>query len=257
MTQQTLTPPGMVNIRDVAHANPRMHPGVLLRSDAPLRGDDEARYRVAWPPRTVVDLRDLGEGDAKHPLADHADVVRLPVLGGATRNIDELPATLGALYRSMLEAPAASRLVRAIETIAHSPAPVLVHCTAGKDRTGVIVAVALRLIGVPREAVVADYMLTASAMPGILARIPRTVAPETRARIMPRATHAEQLLGVPAAAMQEFLAALEGHEEATRGWFTAYGGQPSTVETLRTRLLVGADAPNALHQSRPDHLASR
>ena len=53
-------------------------------------------------------------------------------------------------------------VVGALEDIAARPGAVLVHCAAGKDRTGVVVAMALAAVGVEREAIVADYVATAS-----------------------------------------------------------------------------------------------
>ena len=54
--------------------------------------------------------------------------------------------------------------------------PTLVHCAAGKDRTGVVVALALSLVGVTREAVVADYLRSAERADRILARLKATEA---------------------------------------------------------------------------------
>src|SRR5438874_453262 len=62
--------------------------------------------------------------------------------------------------------PAGLELLSEDETL-----PAVVHCTAGKDRTGVLVALLLDLLGVAREQIVADYAATTDNMPGILDRI--------------------------------------------------------------------------------------
>jgi protein tyrosine/serine phosphatase len=49
------------------------------------------------------------------------------------------------------------------ELLLRGDGPSLVHCVAGKDRTGWAVAMAQQALGVPREAIVADYMLTNAA----------------------------------------------------------------------------------------------
>ncbi|KAF2454123.1 tyrosine phosphatase family-domain-containing protein, partial [Lineolata rhizophorae] len=58
---------------------------------------------------------------------------------------------------------------------APSPTPCLIHCTAGKDRTGAFVAVLLSLLGVPRATIAAEYALTqrglATLMPAFEARL--------------------------------------------------------------------------------------
>ncbi|MFP3381581.1 tyrosine-protein phosphatase, partial [Bacillus sp. SIMBA_069] len=60
-----------------------------------------------------------------------------------------------------------TQLATAVRLIADSGEdPVLVHCTAGKDRTGLVVALALLAAGVDREDVVADYAQTADNLAG-------------------------------------------------------------------------------------------
>jgi protein-tyrosine phosphatase len=73
------------------------------------------------------------------------------------------PGEAGALelmrltYRALPEA-AAAHLARLFRRIADDHLPLVVHCTAGKDRTGVVVALLLSALGVPREAIYADYL---------------------------------------------------------------------------------------------------
>jgi len=45
-----------------------------------------------------------------------------------------------------------------VDTLLSGETPMLVHCTAGKDRTGVVIALILEFLGVPRDAIVADYL---------------------------------------------------------------------------------------------------
>lgn len=72
---------------------------------------------------------------------------------------------------------AGANVGRALQVLADPEAgPTLVHCAAGKDRTGVVVALALSLVGVTREAVVADYVLSAERADRILARLQATEA---------------------------------------------------------------------------------
>lgn len=49
---------------------------------------------------------------------------------------------------------------RAFDTLAHVQWPLLLHCTAGKDRTGVLVAILLKNIGIPDQAIVTEYLLS-------------------------------------------------------------------------------------------------
>ena len=78
--------------------------------------------------------------------------------------------------------------------------PTLVHCAAGKDRTGVIIALALSLAGVPRDEIVADYVRSAERAERILARLQATstygpsLAGVTPDDIRPRASSIERFL---------------------------------------------------------------
>ncbi|PFG41862.1 protein tyrosine/serine phosphatase [Isoptericola jiangsuensis] len=232
--------PHLVNLRDVASASAALRPGVLLRSDAPHAGDEPPRD-VAWPPRTVVDLRDAGEGDAAHPLADVARVVSLPVLDGATRNAearDAVPFDLARLYVELLDGVAARHLVDGVRAVAADDAPVLVHCTAGKDRTGILVAIVLTLVGVERAAVVTDYVRTDPHMPQVVARAwpaGSTTAGRPSEHVL--AALPPELLTAPPHAIEAVLDHLDAHEGGAAGWFAAQGGEPEVLSALRSRLV--------------------
>ncbi len=62
-------------------------------------------------------------------------------------------------------------IVAALRTIAQGPGAVVVHCAAGKDRTGVTVALALEVAGVERAAIIADYLATTERIDAIIARL--------------------------------------------------------------------------------------
>src|SRR5207247_3011944 len=66
------------------------------------------------------------------------------------------------------------QVVGALRSIAHAGGAAVVHCAAGKDRTGVVVALALTVAGVPAEAVVTDYAATGERTEAIMARLRRS-----------------------------------------------------------------------------------
>jgi protein-tyrosine phosphatase len=68
-------------------------------------------------------------------------------------------ASMIELYRA-LPSWMAPRLRGIFERIAQGDVPVLVHCVAGKDRTGIAIALLLAVLDVPHETIVEDYMLT-------------------------------------------------------------------------------------------------
>ena len=121
--------------------------------------------------RAVCDLRRADERE-KEPTrwpdtAAHAlhweDSLSMPTLRSYAAQRPSTPAgmfdAMIDLYRTLPQRMA-SRIHGLIECIANDRVPLVVHCAAGKDRTGVAIATLLSLLGVPRETVMEDYLLT-------------------------------------------------------------------------------------------------
>jgi len=238
--------PGLHNLRDVGGVRTsdgrRVLAGRLYRSDAPILGDPAPALRP-WPPRTVVDLRSVGEAAAeRHPLAsDTTEVVNIALLreldpARMAQRRNREPGDLPTIYRGMLRA-SAEALARVVDVVAHRPAPVLLHCAAGKDRTGVATAVTLAAIGVCPEAIVADYLRTEERLEGLLDRIAQGWSPAQLEASMHRLTvERPDLMGAPVEAIQAVLETLEGWPGGAPGWLRDHGLAPGAVETLRRRL---------------------
>lgn len=232
----------MVNLRDVAETVSRVVPGVLLRSEAPVGPvADQTQTVDNWPPSTVIDLRETFEAGDSHPLANTANIVHLPVLDRSIEDMmgasSERPDSLTEMYAQLLEPPAAARVVEALEVITFAPTPVLVHCSAGKDRTGVLVALALSLVDVSSEEVVADYVRTDAVIDTVMERLAVVFSQVMPAGLLENAP--DELTRAPASAIRfvlDQLEALGGVEE----WFLTNGGSPSTIDTLRARLSLPA-----------------
>ncbi|MCF2533609.1 tyrosine-protein phosphatase [Yinghuangia soli] len=133
----------------------------LLRSGDLSRLDDAGRAefnRIGL--RTVLDLRDRDEAKTAPDAVDGLDAVYVanPVFDG---DLPTDPATtLAALYRYTVDHHR-DGLASAIRFLAAPGAlPADVHCTAGKDRTGLVIALALTVAGVDRDRIVADYALS-------------------------------------------------------------------------------------------------
>ena len=80
--------------------------------------------------------------------------------------------------------------------ISRAEGAALVHCAAGKDRTGTVVALALSLVGADREAVIADYAASSERVQQILDRLlaTKTYADNLRGRpLSSHLTHAETM----------------------------------------------------------------
>jgi hypothetical protein len=218
--------------------------GRLYRSDAPIVGDPDPELRP-WPPRTVVDLRSPGEArGVDHPLeSEHTRVVNIPLfrqldpaLPGAGDAIE--PPGLPAIYRRLMRASALN-LVAVVRVIADSPAPVLLHCAAGKDRTGVATAVALAAVGASPEAIVADYLRTEASLDGLLERLALGWSDEHReARVQRLTVQRPDLMLAPAAAIEAVLETLHAWPGATPRWLLEHGLEASELRALVDRLTV-------------------
>lgn len=241
---------GLLNVRDLGGLTTpdgrRVRPGRIVRSDN-LRGltDDGAVTLVRdLAPRLVVDLRTEAECAREgRGLAEVADVryVNLPLQPKAALSPDQVAAGLATNlfddYVLQIRDNGAA-LLAALELLSDGQAlPAVVHCTAGKDRTGVLVALLLELLGVAREQIVADYAATTDNMPGILARI--------------RSSPFFQGNGLAAApawifestpeTMRAFLAWLDEEHGGAERWATDNGLPPSAVRRLREDLLEPAE----------------
>jgi hypothetical protein len=241
---------GLRNLRDVGDIpakNNRWVPrGRLYRSDAPIVGDPDPQLRP-WPPRTVVDLRSPGESrPGVHPLVSAgARVVNIPLFrqlepGKLAAGDPREPPDLPTIYRRLLRASAVN-LVDVVRVIAEGPAPVLLHCAAGKDRTGVATAVALAAVGVAPDAIVADYLRTATSLDGLLARLALGWSEHHRAaRLRQLTVERPDLMHAPAAAIQAVLETLDAWPGTTPGWLLDHGLTEPELGRLIDRLTVPA-----------------
>jgi HAD superfamily hydrolase (TIGR01509 family) len=152
------------NARDIGGLPTRY--GVPTRSRALVRTDaldavhDEF---VALDAGLVLDLRSDWELKQPHPLAGTPAYQRIPWIDPEAERLrdPEAEPRLVDVYRNSLTRNAA-HIVRIFTAIADAPAdrPVVVHCKAGKDRTGLTIAVLLELVGVPRSTIAADYAVS-------------------------------------------------------------------------------------------------
>jgi protein-tyrosine phosphatase len=214
--------------------------GVLFRGDGVhrLAGHDLEKAR-ALGLRTVVDLRTAGEIERssrfpvdQYPLAWH----HLPIIERMWSD-DDLVATTGAVdflrarYLDMLDTGAAS-IARIVELVAHG-APLLFHCAAGKDRTGVVAAVLLGLAGVPYDDIEVDYHATAGAMAAFVDWL--TVAhPEAMDAMT---SQPPEYLEAPIEAMDTFLDEVDRRFGSMGGYAKSIGLDEATVDGLRATLV--------------------
>ena len=194
---------------------------------------DRAPDDIAWPPALVIDLRSANESDDIHPLArSGARIVNLPLLSAlrpGTAPAREPCRSLPAAARPRVDVPR-----RARPRGGHrSRGATLIHCAAGKDRTGVSVALLLRLVGVSREDVVADFLETQHAEQAISSRLRKMPGRHHRAALPP------EFLAVPVEAIEGVLDQWDAHEGGVIGWFLEHRRHSEDlVDQLRRTLLA-------------------
>lgn len=233
---------GVFNVRDVGGmpANGgRIRSGALLRagqlSGATTSGAAALRARV----QHVVDLRDGEEVAAEPSEIEGPDTTHLPLFLGSVRSFFEADTSLDDLYLHLLE-ESGERLADAIRIIAAGERT-LVHCTVGKDRTGVTVALALSAVGADREAVIADYALTESQLP---AQRSQRIADYLRTQ-HPEAVHAVALATQsPAPVMRRLLEQVDERWGSASGYLRAQGMTDAELAALSAALVEDASEPS-------------
>ncbi len=202
--------------------------------------------------RTVVDLRTPTEleNDGRGRLADepvrHIHLSVLPDTSG--REPGESRAApppveggMAARYLWYLEV-GGDRLAAALRLVAAPEHhPLVFHCMAGKDRTGVLSALVLGCLGVPRDVIVDDYVQTAPRLDLIVERLRAhpVHGPYMRTDPPPRVT-------VEGEVMEGFLDGLDARYGGAAGWARSAGVNDETLDALRRSLLQRPDqAPEA------------
>lgn len=232
--------PGTYNLRDIggyATADGRVTRWrTLMRGDSLHRLTDEGQATLIKAGlRTVVDLRRDSElARAPNVFAASANVryLNVPLLDDPPDASAALP-TLAGIYARILEEAHAQ--IRAIFAALAEPEafPALVHCTAGKDRTGIVVALLLGNSGVATATIAADYALTETYLAGeFVEDLKRRViaAGEDWAAYAP-------LMGSPEALMLQTLTGLEERHGGIRPYLRAIGVPEAHLNALRVALV--------------------
>ena len=231
--------PGTTNLRDVggypAAGGGSVRWQTLYRSDALDRLGGSGRAELAGLGlRTVIDLRTYGEvAAAPSALDGHvARTCHVPLFSEAA--IGRLPPELSAVYAHMIDR-CGRAIARAIGQLCGDAAlPGLIHCTAGKDRTGLVVALILEVIGVPDDVIAADYALSSSHIdPEVAGAIERIRAVSNVGRWIDLGA-----LGSPPQIIHTALARVREGSGSVRGYLLDNGLSPRDLDTLRSALVV-------------------
>jgi protein tyrosine/serine phosphatase len=243
MTERVLAWEGCLNVRDLGG-----HPtedGRLTEVGAVVRADSVQhltaagrRALVDYGVRTIIDLRRHDERRRDVPLELPVEHVHVPVddwhheeIHLLWRGEDDDEAGVRAAYGLMTET-LAPNFARAIEAIADAAAGgVVVHCYAGKDRTGLTCAMLLRLAGVSIDDIAADYGLSGE-------NIRPLIEPWANAATDERERALRLRIGSsPPRVMADVLGGLERRHGDMRGYLLDAGASPDTLDRARRRVL--------------------
>ncbi len=195
---------------------------------------EKAPSRLPGHPDLRMERFPIGAGgDTTAVGADRKDGLTDLVLAGRLGEVS--PEMLGDFYVGMLESRS-EPLVAVLERVA-DPAnhPLVFHCTAGKDRTGVLAAVLLSVLGVDDETILDDYELT-----------DRYRTPHRLAEVAPRLAESgvdldkvKALFSAPRPVLARTLTTLQERYGSVPAFLTDEAGvDPATLQRLRDLLLV-------------------
>lgn len=235
---------GSCNIRDVGGLPTA--DGRPVRERALVRGESLSRLTLAgrsalveYGVHTVIDLRSTNEvAQWPSPFAGSASRPRylnLPVIeesdetGQAARAAAE---SLGELYIAILQhgAPQFAPIFRALAEA--EPGPLLVHCFVGKDRTGLVTAMALALAGVPSAHIAEDYSVSALNLQPLYTDLKLGMDEDPLKR-----ERQQRFLASPPEAMHATLDYLDEAYGGVSAYLRAAGLTEAELQQLRDRLL--------------------
>ncbi|MDX6511542.1 MAG: protein-tyrosine phosphatase [Gaiellaceae bacterium] len=241
--ERTLTWEGCLNVRDlgghVTADGRRTRFGAVVRADN-VRHLSAAGWEalVGHGVRRIVDLRHETEFAEDPQVESPVEVVYVDVMDERTPGIVALlesDATYEEFYLRTLELCHA-RWASAVAAVGDAPeGGVVVHCQAGKDRTGLVAALLLRLVGVSVEDIAADYGETSANLPQMLARW--VEAAEDAEEHERRLRFLKQDAGCEPEMMAGTLAELERRYGSVREYLLAGGATEEGLARVRARLL--------------------
>jgi protein-tyrosine phosphatase len=257
---------GAENVRDLGGLptidGHTVQPHRLIRSDnlqALSEGDvrhlvDDLDVRAVADLRTGVEVASEGPGPmTREPLVDVVHLSLFPEAGETTDAVaaDDGPVVLpwrtrdrevveeerrrgvAGVYLGYLDDRADS-ILAALRLIAGSDGATVVHCAAGKDRTGVVIAMALAEVGVEPSAIIDDYARSADRVGAVIARLAarRTYASDLNEGDVDIDKHKPR-----AATMERLLAAIDEVHGGVSAWLRSHGWTEEDAAALRRKLL--------------------
>ncbi|KAJ5662132.1 uncharacterized protein N7477_009748 [Penicillium maclennaniae] len=241
--------PGVSNIRDLSYEN-NLRPGYVYRSGNMADILDAGKTLLVDELKitTIFDLRNQGERErAPSPEIEGIKTIWMPYgARPASLNLKDFAGEdqgdngFVKMYTGILEAasPAFTEIFKHIRDKPNDP--FIFHCSAGKDRTGVLSALILLLIDRPHEEIIRDYMLTRAALENVRENLTQALALHFGTdHLSPEAIGMLELSGVRAHAMAAFLKTFECSYGGVEGYLTkALFFSPEDIKKMRHNLMA-------------------
>ena len=243
-----------LNFRDIgglpAGQGSQVRHRVIFRSEGPASFEPiHERELSALGIRLICDLRAEPERlRAPHRWETGARVLEIDINSDVRVGASDLAAKLAAdrsvaaLRRTSRDNYAATaralrpRLREFVEAIVAGESPALIHCTAGKDRTGVLVALILEVLGVPEELVIADYLRSDVYAQNLKGREGLGEQLEKVFGFLPDDEWIDVLVGVDEEFIRTALETARGEWGSVEGFFLAADVSAELLERFRAAL---------------------
>lgn len=232
---------GANNVRDLGGVHTadgrEVRSGRLFRADA-LHKLTDADMQVLEPLGivTIMDFRsdqEIEQTGKARLVEQGANHLHIPLMGSDPSRPEqyEIPPSLGELYQ-MMARHRAERFAEAInQLVLLENMPVMFHCAAGKDRTGITAAMIYSMLGVDRETIVADYVLTDAAMERVIAGMGDNVHPEAR-------QYPASYMRAEAVSITLFLDTLDTEFGSPEEWLLRAGVEEASFDRLHEAMLT-------------------
>ncbi|MHA6482386.1 tyrosine-protein phosphatase [Paenibacillus sp. strain BS8-2] len=228
---------GACNVRDIggyeAGEGLTIQKGRFLRADGLHRlTESDQDTIIASGVTMIIDLRHAMELAAKRNVfesSERASYYNISLINPATTTRVNI-RSLGDMYVNMLD-ECGPLLQEVFALISQAEGSVLFHCTAGKDRTGVVAALLLDLAGVERSVIVADYAETEINLAPIMHEL-RGDRPEQ----VPAETY-ELFLGSAPSNMEQMLDHLHAKFGGAESYLAHIGLSAEAVTSIKRKLL--------------------
>lgn len=230
-TEVAKSVPNLRDLGGLAAGDHSTRTHVLYRSALPLAEDAAPPGFRIWPPRTVIDLRSPSEqGEQAHPLvSDHTMVRTISLMSDIQVARPYSGRDIAELYLEILDG-AGPQLAEIVTVAAEAPGPILLHCAAGKDRTGIAIALLLRIAGVSARDVVTDYLITNDHLYDVLHRLGKDTSPAGEEHPNDRDRR-----GAVQEAIEAVLGQWDSTEGGVHGWLRARGVSDDILDAWATR----------------------